>query len=229
MKMAFIGSKLLMKTSQSIEAQPGLELTSIFEQILPGNHILITAPIHRGIIFPISLKETLYVHFLTEEGRYDFTCLVVERPIIDGIYYLKAWLTSEITRSQRRDHFRIKKPMRARLAIEGKLTIDVIPPDAQDEGGIVEFDCITHDISAGGLSLYLTYACELNDIVVASLPVGPDEKMVNFTCEVVWVTECDRSDYSHLVGLKFIYESEREREDMEKYVFMLQYDMIRRK
>ena len=220
-----------MKTSQTIESQPGFELVSVVEKILPDNHLLITAPIHRGTIFPVSLKETLYVHFLTEDSRYDFICLVIDRPIINNLYYLKVRLISEITRSQRRDHFRIKKHMKSRIALEGKLAIDAKRhPGAKNAEGIVEFDCITHDISAGGLSLYTKQPCELRDIVAVSLPVGQNNKMVNFLCEVVWVSTCERPDeYKNIIGMKFIYEDNQSREDMVKYVFMLQYEMIRKK
>ena len=230
----FLGTTLFIKTIKSVEFEWELELSSIFEALIDDDQFLITAPIHKGAVFPISLKETLYVHFFTSDGRYDFTCSVTERPVIKGLYYLKIQLTSEVVRSQRRDYFRVKKALRAKASIEATADVDAKnhPETKHIEGltGAIESECLTHDISAGGISLYMTHACALNDIVIVSLPVGPNERMIKFRTEVVWVGKSSKKpEFSYIAGLQFIYEGNDEKERMVKYVFMLQYEMIRNK
>ena len=229
----FLGTKLSLKTSSSIESQFEFELSSVFEELVDDEHILIAAPIHKGTIFPTSLQETLYVYFFNEKGRFDFTCVVVERPIINNIYYLKVLLTSEVTRSQRRDYFRVRKSIRAKVALSGTLIVDAQNhPDAKHVDGLtgtVESDCMTHDISASGLCVNMTHSCELSDLVVISLPVGPNEEIVHFMSEVVWVGPSDKPGYAYTVGLRFIYENEKDKEAMNRYVFMLQYEMIKKR
>ena len=229
----FIGTKLHIKIIRKHDSESGIEFVSVFEEILPDDHMLITAPIHKGAIFPVSLEETLYVHFFTEEGRYDFTCVVVDRPVVGNIYYLTVRLSSEITRSQRREYFRIRKAMKGKMAIQGKLTVDAKNhPEMKHIPGItgtIESSCITHDISGGGLCLYITHSFGISDIVTVSLPIGPQEEIVDFKSEIVWIVDCDKPGYNYLAGLKFVYENDRDRERMVKYVFMLQYEMIRKR
>jgi len=231
-KNDFIGVKLLVQTLQTVESGVNLGLLSVWEGTSEGEDVLITAPIYKGTIYPISLKETLYVHFFTENGRFDFTCEVLERPVINNIYFLKVRLTSEINQSQRRSHFRVRKAMRAKAIIEGKLIVDASthPQTKHIDGlkGIVASDCLTYDISASGLSLYMTHTCDIADMVLVSLPIGVNDSMANFMTQVMWVKECEKANYTHLVGLKFSYDNKNEEERMVKHVFLLQYEMIRK-
>ena len=211
-----VGTKFLIETAESIEGQTGLVLNSIFEEMLLENHILFTAPIHKGTVYPLSYGETVYIRYQTEDGIFSFNCVIVSRPIQDFIYLIKARITSEISHKQFRSYYRMKKAVKGYVAMEKDGEVDIS-------------DFLTHDISATGLYVYTNRIFQMGDIVSVSLPAGDEGEHLNFFAEVVWIKESIRYDYKSCAGMNFIYENERDRETMAKYVFDLQLAMIQRR
>lgn len=216
MEIIPVGAKLLIETEESLEGQTGLVLNSIFQEMLPEDYILFSAPIHKGTVYPLSYGETVHVRYQTEEGVFSFTCIIISRPIQNFAYLIKAHLTSEIRRRQYRGFYRMKKAVKGQLEIE-----------RDDE--VVVSDFMTHDISATGLYVYSNESLIIGDYVRVSLPAGEDGEPVSFYAEVMWIKESPRYDYTNCAGLNFIYGSEQDRETMAKYVFDLQLAVIQRR
>ena len=211
MSVIKLGTKLLIRTQESIDKKTGLVLDSVFEEMFPDNSFLMTAPIHKGLIYPLSIDSMLYISFNTEESLYYFTCKVSNRPIIKNIFFIEARLLSDIIRSQRRDHFRMKK------ILKGKLT----------QAGNIVSDCLTDDVSGGGVFIYTKEHSQTGDLLTVSLPVGSDGDMMDFNAQVMWRKTSGKEEYPYSKGLKFIYENEHDVEHMEKYVFDLQYERLK--
>jgi hypothetical protein len=51
------GTKLLIATTESIEAKPDLILNSVFIETLPDNHLTFTAPIFFFFLYPLAPRE----------------------------------------------------------------------------------------------------------------------------------------------------------------------------
>ena len=234
-----LGTRLYIKTDSSIEHHPELALVSVFEATLPDNYVLISAPFYKGSFYPLHPGETLYVHFVNKDGRYDFMCAVAERVRQGGLHFIKARLTSKIAHSQRRDHYRLQRTMKGTLStekadelIDGEGNV-VSPVDALIE----QTECLTFDISAGGVCLYARKSFAPQDVVTISLPINfenpleapPAGRFVDFVSEVMWCKPSERETFDFCVGLRFLFENNRERERMVQYVFDHQREMLQQK
>ena len=210
------GTKLLIATTESIEAKPDLILNSVFIETLPDNHLTFTAPIFEDTVYPLVPGEKLYVRYQTEEGVFNFACTVIMQPVIDSGFLIKAHLDSGINRKQYRGFYRMKKAIQGQVAKE-------------KYGDVTVSDFMTHDISASGLFIYTNEYFSLGDVLGVSLPVSDNEENISLYSEVVWVRESPRYDYTYCAGLNFIYEDKQEQERMAKYVFDLQLAIIQKR
>ena len=209
-----------------------VQLESFFEEDLPDMYLLITTPRYKGALYPILRDEKLYIHFYdNEDVRYDFNCVVVDKPRQRKNNLIKARYTSDIEREQRRTEVRLQKSMPGKLAIGSNLSMEHYSHDKRPEYEIDdgESDCLTFDISENGLSIYVNENCKLHDLVVIRLPIDDDEKYFSFHAEIMWIKPSDNPEYSRFVGLKFAEDDYFKSEKIMKFVLDLQYESMRKK
>jgi len=215
-----LGTKLLLKPASSIQYNPELELASVFEATLPDNQIIIEAPIHKGVLYMIPLGEILFVYFTDEKGRYDFQCRVIDRFQESDVHFIKAKVLTEISHSQRRDDFRVEKILHGKIILQKRV-----------EGILqkLESDCQSFDISGGGIALYTNEAYEADQNVTLAIPIGYEGALIHLKAEIKWCFPCERPNYTHSTGARFLFADQNESDKMARYVFQLQYDTLQRK
>ena len=213
------GTILLLELAESYTHKAKQEYDSVFEKHLSDNHMLIAAPTQKGSVFPIPIGEKFYVHFNTKESRCHFMCAIEERTLHKESHFVKIRMLSRIAEVQRRGHFRIRKNMR------GKLTIEHHEHTAEtggDKATFFESDCLTHDISVGGLLIYTREPYEKYETIVISIPVGENGEAVDFKSKVMWCRRTKKGEYEHCAGIEFMYENEKDKEDMARFVSKVQ-------
>ena len=216
-----IGTEFFVKTARSIERHPHLNLSVLLETVLPDDNVLFRAPMYNDRLYPIGSNEMLFVHRADQEGRYDFLCRVIEAFDEDGLPLLLVQPASEIAYSQRRDYIRVKKNIKGRLGIERPAG----PRDNRPQ--TIETECVTYDISGSGLCIYAQEPCEPDETITIRLPLDPDKALRAYDAIVMWCRPTDRDDFKHLLGLRFQFGNNQEREDLISFVLQLQFEQRR--
>lgn len=216
------GVKLFLKPVSRNESESLPELVSYFESELPDNHIIIEEPIANGMLYSLPPGETLLVIFNDKEGLGEFKCVVTERLKRGNVYYIKAHMKSEISYIQRREDFRFE------TSLTGVLTVKRLDDGQKQE---IQSECLTSDVSRGGIALYTKEACRPGDYVTVAIPVGPEGQVVQLDSEVRWCRHSNRASYNFCMGLRFDYldkdySGKNNREIVTKYVHQLQRQIL---
>lgn len=213
-----LGTKLTFKPESCIATNPELELSTVLEEQTEDGHIVIQAPIYKGVVYTISLEETLFFHFINDMGRFDFQSVVVERFCVGELWYIKAKVTTEMTRTQLREFFR------AQTTISGMITRVI------EEKGKVryqEWKCACYDISGGGAALRLHDGLfALGDEITVSLPIGPEDQTERILSTVQRSAIHDTDTYRVHLGVHFKYAGEDQRRAVMQYVMRRQRELM---
>lgn len=196
------------------------ELITHIESVMPDDHILLTTPIHKGMVYPYAPDDTLHLSFPAQNGVCHFKCAVAERFTQGNIDYIKARITSEVTHKQRREMFRVKTD------IEGEISAE-----RQSDGETVRIQstCRASDISGGGMGLFTKAAFEVGENVTVSVPIGENGKTQHLYSEVRWHRPIDGTVYTSHIGVQFCLYDNIVKETVMKYVFQLQQKILREK
>lgn len=211
------GTKLILKPLPCDASESGIELVSHFKSKTPDKHIIFEAPVHDGVLYPVSSKEPLHVSFLYKDGICRFKCVAVEQFNEEGLNYINARIITGISHTQRRRHFRVKE------AIPGEITIWTRNNAKTNEACL---ECISCNISCGGIALYTKEACEVGKNIIVSILLWPEHKAIRLYSKVKWRKNAVFGTYSFLIGVQFYYSCNSEKEAVRNYVHQLQLKMI---
>lgn len=171
------------------------------------NKYLISGPIQKSAFIPIHESDVIMVKYFKEgKGRFIFDAIVNKR-IIDKVYKLEIERISNIKRLQERNYYRL--PIKLKVIKNHKL----------EENGYsheVEEECLTADLSGGGLKLLCCYRHEIGDEVICNFKEGLELTVIG---EVIRVEEVENTEYKYAVGIKFTSLTEEAREQIIKFIF----------
>jgi c-di-GMP-binding flagellar brake protein YcgR len=167
------------------------------------NAIWIATPQERGVLVPVGVGEELEVYLVGDNEVFYFPCRVKERTRKGNIAYLVIPIPSEVIRKQRREYVRFNVVLPVLLK-KGEKTIQAT----------------IKNLSGGGMLVYLDdkkTPLEVHEELFFSLSMNGGE--------VVGKAEVVRKDEPHLYGFRFTTISDKDREEIVKYIFKQQVEL----
>jgi len=207
-----IGTKLLVFVD-SEDGKETLEMKSTLEGAGEDGRYLITAPIYQMRLHPIPAGEMLNIKIYDRSAILSLHAKVVKRVKKENLHYVIIQQYGKITRIQRREDFRLEVMLDA--------TLDYIDPEDETEKTLRVH---TSDISGGGVSIRGAIEFKNGDNVTIHLPQHGKQDKVILPCVVrrCFPIESAVKAYRYNIGLQFVHETQRAKENMIQYVFQLQ-------
>lgn len=154
---------------------------------LSGKHLYISAPIYKGKLFSLHTGQKIIVVFYRKKGIYQFNADVVSEN--DGnITTFTLAPRGDIEKIQRRNYYRLPT------------VTNVVLKTLQNDRS-VEFQCITKDLSGGGMKVICSKELELGEKLTADVLLYENE-VITIDAEVVRVIK-DPVDNVYEIGIKF--------------------------
>lgn len=214
------GTRLELQLDRKLETEPQFVLMSTFETDISNELLLVASPFYKGHYYPIIKGEIIHVTYFTEMGRYHFMGVYQEHRRQGNLHFLLIRRTSEITRTQRRDDFRLS------VNLNGTIDFTVL----EDE--VLMFrkqKILTVDISAGGVAAQTNAYLEPGQEVILRLPLGIDGDTIAFRASICWLRDNPPNQaYRYCAGIQFIYEDPNMKERVVQHIFKLQQQRRRR-
>lgn len=214
------GTRLELQLDRKLETEPHFVLMSTFETDISNDLLLVASPFFKGHYYPIIKGEIIHITYFTEMGRYHFMGVYQEHRRQGNLHFLLIRRTSEITRTQRRDDFR--------LSVNLNGTIDFVA--LEDEVPVLKQQKIlTVDISAGGVAAQTNAQLDQGQEVLLRLPLGIDGDVIAFRASICWLRDNPPNQaYRYCAGIRFIYEDQNMKERVVQHIFKLQQQRRRR-
>ena len=190
-----------------------IEVKSTFEKNEDEVTILISRPLHQGK--PVSVDEN--TRLILEGGQQ----IVVS---------LEGYVEGEVRRGPR-TYWRVRTVnnrsvvnQRADARIKAELALRVQKTYWNQEGidSIETLDCLSLDISNGGIAFYLNAPVSAGEILELELPKQGRFSPVSLRGEACWMREADQaSAYRYITGVRFLTDNARDRDRITRYVAAL--------
>lgn len=225
-RMITPGDKVEMTASEKVILPDGTEGTSrymtIVTDVSEDNMLEIAMPMEKTKLVLLPVDGEYHVCFFTAGGMYTGTVKIVDRQKRDNTYILIAELISELTKSQRREYYRLnciiemltKQIRENEVQAVGKNLGHLISQDDFEKGVIV-------DISGGGLRFVAKHQFEpgTNLYMKFSLPIGDEERDFSLAAKVVASAKVGKQQGEYENRVKFLYLENTIREEIIKYIF----------
>lgn len=220
------GDKVEMTASEKVILPDGTEGTSRYMTMVTDvseNNILeIAMPMEKTKLVLLPVDGEYHVCFFTGAGMYTGTVKIVDRQKRESTYVLVAELISELTKSQRREYYRLnciiemaaKKISENEVHAIGKNLGHLISQEDFCKGVIV-------DISGGGLRFVSKKCFETgtNLYLKFALPIGDEERELELAAKVVTSGPVGKQKDEYENRVKFLYLENTMREEIIKYIF----------
>jgi len=212
---------LLLNVGDSIEleiSKKDLSYLSMKSQVvstISNNIVVVTAPIYKGNIYPLSISEVLNVTFSKENtGKYSFLGQVIKREKSKNLVQIHIKKIGELKKIQKREFFRLNIILNVKI----KYT------DDQGKSQIVEG--IARDISGGGIRLIAKTKLSKDSIVSVGLAL--DDNFVEVDGKIVRCIQFEESLHKYDIGVKFLDMDEGTRGKIISYIFKKQRKIIKK-
>ncbi len=203
------GSKIT--TMLIINGEYGKEMKSSFEKNVSDSSILITIPIVDGKRAVVGDMQPLLIKYS-----------------MDGVAYAVEGYIDDVVKQGVRQYWRVRKTSEVReffqrtdVRVKARLNITFVKIWWDAHGQIQEDESIgmSEDISAGGLAFYENTPLTVGEIITVNLPGQGKKKGLSGRSEVCWVRSTEPGNaFKHMVGLRFIFENQGEKEKVAAYV-----------
>lgn len=178
--------------------------------------MFLATPIHHNVLFPIAIGTTIKIKYFKKNiGMYVFTAEVIGRKNVQNISYIKIKRTSDITREQRRNFFRLEILLNAHIK---KLK----PYDEEEK----LMNVLTKDISGGGARIISKEKLEVNSIVEIRLEM--DKAPIVVQGKVIRCVPYVESDFNYDSAIVFVNIHEKIRAQIISFIFDYQRKMKRK-
>lgn len=214
------GTRLELQLDRKMETDPHFVLMSSFETDISDDLLLVASPFFKGHYYPIIKGEIIHITYFTEMGRFHFQGVYLEHRRQGNLHFMLIHRTSEITRIQRRDDFRLP------VTLNGTVDFTVL----EDDVTVCKREKIlTVDISAGGTASQINTRLEQGQEVLLRLPLGVDGDVIPFHASVCWIRDNPPGQaYRYCAGIRFLYEDPNMKERVVQHIFKLQQQRRRR-
>lgn len=216
-----------------------MTLSSFVYEVRSDEELVLSNPIHEGVLYPMEKSYTYYFRFFIENsGMFLFKGKMMERIKYDHLPSVVIRLESEIKRIQRRKFYRVNLISVGYFLIERRLSNEEIELLRErmrkkyknesdfiiDEVVYDKYSFDTIDISGGGLRVHTNHAFEVGDFVIGEFKVS--DSWVKFKGELVRVEKKDNN--RHEVGIKFLELDSNTQSKIVAYVFEVERNLIKK-
>ncbi len=221
--MDFDQLKLGMKVEMTLsDVEESPKFVSQFEGSCSDRIYYVSAPIHEGKIYPISVGSRLDIFFVKKENFYKFKAKVLDRSRKAAISLLKIQALDEIEKIQRRSFFRFECmiPINYKVVESSKTVL------SENE---TFKKTITRDLSGGGVCIKLEEKLNIGDVVECELLLD-DFNKVHFLGKIVRFIKCEanRGIYKYEAGVFFQKIDDKSREKIISYIFQEQRKLMKK-
>lgn len=167
------------------------------------NEVWIATPQEKGVLVPVGVGEELEVYLVGDNEVFYFRCRVKNRVKKGNIAYLILNMPQEVVRKQRREYVRFNVALPVLLK-KGDKTLEAT----------------TKNVSGGGMLVHLDdkkNVLEVQEEVFFCLHMNGGE--------IVGKAEVVRKDEPHLYGFRFTTISDKDREEIVRYIFKQQVEL----
>lgn len=223
-----IGDLLIIEAVLDNETR---QLKSEVLEIPNGNKLIISCPSYQGRLVNIVAGERYHMyHADPESGVYKFMGLIVQREKSELIYRLHVLRVSEVSRAQRRNHFRLSLVEPATLNIPDGEGEEVFFHQGQQIVQIVArfrtLDAILKDISAGGARVYSKESLEIGTRLL--MDVNLEGQKFRFECEIVRCFLAEDVVKRYDLGIKFLNIDSQLQRKLVGVIFDKQRKMLKK-
>lgn len=172
-------------------------------EMVRQDELWIAALQEKGVLVPVSVGEKVEVYLVGENELFCSQCVVKDRLRKGNIAYLVLQVPQEVVRKQRREYVRFNVVLPVFLKKEEKT-----------------LSATTKNVSGGGMLVHLDEKKEA---------LKPREEV--FFClhmnggEIMGKAEVVRREEPHLYGFRFTSISDRDREEIIRYIFRQQVEL----
>lgn len=187
--------------------EPGKQRFMV-SQVLEKSHggtLVIAMPILQGRLVPIRVNKIINIVFYRPNGVYEFKAQVAGRSK-GKVPSIQIQALSPIKKTQRRNYFRLN------TILPVQVSINCVPGEE-----CAVFNCLTLDISAGGMRLAsnkdIDEGCTIGcDLVLAGKPLSVKAKVVRRSAVY-------NKEYAFEIGVQFIRLEEKVRCGIIAFIF----------
>lgn len=201
-----IGDKLeLYNLSRSKEMN---RYISQLLDIVDEKNFVISGPIKNRDIVPLYKNSVVEISYYKENRGKFFFEGIVKKSIDGAIYKLVIERTSELKKIQLRNFYRLTHSMsvvKIHKLKQGDIEKDIIE------------ECITEDISGGGIGLLCNYCHDIDDSV--ELLMDLEKTTISIKGKVIRIDTCKNPEYAYTIGVKLFDLEDDHRELIIKFIF----------
>lgn len=214
-----IGVKLELEIYDDDNEKVEPSFTSKIEMVMDHHRVVVAAPIHEGVIYPVHIGWTIAVYFIQNGDLYKFNAKIIDRNILNNIAYLIIERTEKIHKIQRRQYFRFECILPFKYIV-----IDTDLSRTNDK--TIQKTSITKDISGGGLCVKLDEKIGIKKYLECEL-VLKENKIIRFVGKVIrsGISDNLNQKYRYEIGLVFKEIDKRDKEAIIKYIFEEQREL----
>ena len=189
-----------------------------------GDAFVVTAPMLGTELYPLHKGEQVKVAYVTDKAFFETDAVVEERLKKGDLNYLKMTCASMVRRNQRRNDFRTD------------ILLDVTILQCNPENlskpltGATPQKCLINNISAGGAAIYMPEEVDVGGIVLVTLPPEVFGEPKGLLSQVHRVRRNENNDvaYKFNMGVRFLFENIKDKEQIVKFAMELQRKQMRK-
>ena len=207
-----IGDKIEIETPDFMAAESKRKyLISQIMDIASDSIYFIATPIVNNVLAPIPVGETIKVKYAKKDaGVYIFNAKVLGRKNVDNISYMKIEKVGQISKTQRRNFFRLEVLLNVLIRIKNNLNDEIKTVAA-----------FTKDLSGGGVRLISKESLVLESMV--TLIIDTKKEPIEVEGKVVRCVPFNNNDFD--VGIIFEDIDEAVRTRIISFIFEEQRKM----
>jgi c-di-GMP-binding flagellar brake protein YcgR len=214
--------------------EPVIEVNELLQVKIPGekeshfsrvnniteNEIVIAWPTSRGIRMPLRVNQNIELSFVRDAIPYAFIGLILTANL-DPLPQITVRSNREVRRVQRREHFRIKCMMP--VQITGSI------PDGSASGLMqpISIQCVTFDLSAGGLSIRNATRIPEDALVEVKLKLSDGGPEIKIPARVAYSGSIPGNAALYHLGIYFLALSEWEQARIIRCLYRIQLKSLR--
>lgn len=204
-KLPEIGDKVEIEAPNYLKSDFKKNLVSQVMDIVDEHHYFIATPIVNNVLAPIPMGEIIKVKYAKKDvGVYYFKARVIKRKNIDNISYMLIERLAKVSRTQRRNFFRLEILLNVLISIR----------DSNNEE-VKEISTLAKDISGGGIRVISKEPISLQRMVTLTIETrkGP----IEVEGRIIRCSPYKESDFD--IGIIFEDISEAVRSKIIAFIF----------
>lgn len=220
-----VGNKIeLVNLASIIKNSPEKKVyVSKVYDILPKNTLQIAMPIFEGKIVPLNTDEKYSACFYTAKGLMQCNVVVTKRYKSGNLFFLEVLMLSEPAKVQRREFYRYKCMLDAKVRVisdneyETGLPDDISVPEEQLDWSDVKI----LDISGGGAKIVAKNHLDRNEIIKISFVVvlGNEVMFFNLIARILSSNGYQGRNDIFEQRLEFMKMEQEDRDKIIRYIF----------